>query len=108
MPAELAATLGESRLLPRSSQFLWNLLYLASIGTVGSFVGQTWSQRHMSATHAAIIFALEPVFAAILAGWFLQERLGPRGFAGGALVLIGIVVSELRIRGTGRRSGERE
>jgi len=101
MPAELAATLGESRLLPRSSNFLWSLLYLASIGTVGTFVGQTWSQRHMSATHAAIIFALEPVFAAILAGWFLQERLGPRGFAGGALVLIGIVVSELRLRRTG-------
>lgn len=107
MPAELAATLGESRLLPRSSQFLWSLLYLASIGTVGSFVGQTWSQRHMSATHAAIIFALEPVFAAILAGWFLQERLGPRGFAGGALVLIGIVVSELRLRRAGGAIGER-
>ncbi len=52
----------------------------------------------MSATHAAIIFALEPVFAAILAAWLLGDRLGARGAAGGLLVLAGIVVSELRLR----------
>jgi drug/metabolite transporter (DMT)-like permease len=52
----------------------------------------------MSATHAAIIFALEPVWAALLAAWLLKERLGSRGAWGGALVLAGIVVSELRLR----------
>jgi drug/metabolite transporter (DMT)-like permease len=36
---------------------------------------------------------------ALLAGWFLGERLGPRGWAGGVLVLAGIAVSELRLRG---------
>jgi drug/metabolite transporter (DMT)-like permease len=82
--------------------FLWttpvtlSLIYLASVGGVGVFVAQNWAQRHMSATHAAILFALEPVFAALLAAWLLGERLGPRGVAGGALVFIGIVVSELR------------
>src|SRR6266567_4781291 len=81
-------------------------LACVELGTVGSFVGQTWSQRHMSATHAAIIFSLEPVFAAILAGWFLQESLGHRGFAGGGLVLIGIVVSELRLRRAGKGIGD--
>jgi drug/metabolite transporter (DMT)-like permease len=52
----------------------------------------------MSATHAAIIFALEPVVAALLAARFLGERLGARGIVGGLLVLAGIVVSELRVR----------
>jgi len=78
--------------------FLWGVLYLGSIGTVGTFFGQTWAQRHMSATHAAIIFALEPVAAALLAAWFLDERLSNRGAAGAVLVVAGIVVAELRLR----------
>ncbi|HEY6066095.1 MAG TPA: DMT family transporter [Thermoanaerobaculia bacterium] len=78
--------------------FLRGVLYLATIGTVGTFLTQTWAQRHMSATHAAIIFALEPVWAALLAAWLLGERLGPAGVWGGVLVLAGIVVSEMRLR----------
>jgi drug/metabolite transporter (DMT)-like permease len=52
----------------------------------------------MSATHAAIIFALEPLWAALLAAWLLRERMGVSGWWGGGLVLAGIVVSELRLR----------
>lgn len=73
-------------------------LLLAIVGTAGTYAFQTWAQRHMSATHAAIIYTLEPVVTALLAGWFLAERLGTRGWAGGALVLAGIVVSEVRLR----------
>jgi drug/metabolite transporter (DMT)-like permease len=61
----------------------------------------------MSATHAAILFALEPVFGALLAAPFLGERLGPRGLTGGSLVLAGIVVSELRLKRTGSGTGGR-
>lgn len=77
--------------------FLTSVLYLATVGTVGTFFTQTWAQRHMSATHAAIIFALEPVWAALLAAWLLGERMGTAGFWGGTLVLAGIVVSETRL-----------
>jgi drug/metabolite transporter (DMT)-like permease len=80
-----------------SPSLLAQALALAVIGTAGTFFFQTWAQQHMSATHAAIIFTLEPVFTAILAAWILSERLGPRGWTGGALVLAGIVVSELRL-----------
>jgi drug/metabolite transporter (DMT)-like permease len=73
-------------------------VFLAVIGTAGTYASQTWAQRHMSATHAAIIYTLEPVVTALLAGWFLAERLGSRGWAGGALVLAGIVVSEVRLK----------
>jgi drug/metabolite transporter (DMT)-like permease len=89
----------EARPIAWAGPFLWSVLYLGSLGTVGTFFGQTWAQRHMTATHAAILFALEPVWAALLAAWLLGERLGPRGLAGGALVLAGIVVAELRLRG---------
>jgi len=94
----------EARAVAWHGTFLWSVLYLGSIGAVGTFLAQTWAQRHMSATHAAILFALEPVAAALLAAWLLGERLGSRGFAGGALVLAGIVASELKLR---RRSESR-
>jgi len=89
-----------------SGGFLGAVAYLATIGTVGTFLSQTWAQRHMSATHAAILYALEPVWAALLAAWLLGERLGARGAWGAALVLAGIVASELRLRvGLLRRRG---
>ncbi len=94
----------EARAVAWHGTFLWSVLYLGSIGAVGTFLAQTWAQRHMSATHAAILFALEPVAAALLAAWLLSERLGSRGFAGGALVLAGIIASELKLR---RRSESR-
>ena len=96
--ARLAGAAFELRPLVWEGTFLRSVLYLGTIGTVGTFVTQTWAQGHMSATHAAIIFALEPVWAALLAAWFLGERLGVSGWWGGALVLAGIVVSELRLR----------
>jgi drug/metabolite transporter (DMT)-like permease len=88
----------EARPVVWQGTFLWSVLYLASIGTIGTFFAQTWAQKRMSATHAAIIFALEPVFAALFAAWILHERLGFRGVAGGVLVLAGIGVSEMRLR----------
>jgi drug/metabolite transporter (DMT)-like permease len=98
----------EARSVVWRDTFLWSVLYLASIGTIGTFFGQTWAQARMSATHAAILFALEPCFAAMLAAWFLGDRLGGRGIAGGALVLAGIGVSELRLRAPpGQEAGRR-
>ncbi len=100
--ARIAGAPLELRAVVWHEGFLSAVLYLGTIGTVGTFLSQTWAQRHMSATHAAIIFALEPVWAALLAAWLLNERLGSRGAWGGALVLAGIVVSELRLRGGSR------
>lgn len=83
---------------------LAKLAFLAVVGTAGTFAFQTWAQQHMSATHAAIIFTLEPVFTSVFAHWLLSETMGGRGWAGGALVLAGIVVSEMKLR---RRALER-
>jgi drug/metabolite transporter (DMT)-like permease len=96
----VAGSAVELRPIVWGGAFLAGVLYLGTIGTVGTFFTQTWAQRHMSATHAAIIFALEPVWAALLAAWLLGERLGRTGLWGGALVLAGIVVSEVRFRPT--------
>jgi len=102
----LAAVGAEARPLVLSRTVAASILYLGSIGTVGTFLGQAWAQRRISATHAAILFALEPVFAALFAAWLLGERLGGRGLAGAASVLGGIVLSEIRLGGVFRPDRE--
>lgn len=94
----LAITAFEARPLVFDRDFVIAVAYMATFATIGTFAVQTWAQTKMSATHAAIIFALEPVWTAIFAAIVLSERLSRRAFLGGALVIAGIVVSEIRIR----------
>ena len=92
----------ETRPVSGSGPFLWSVLYLGTFCTAAAFIGCTWAQGRMSAIHAAIILAFEPVVAAILAAVLLHERLPARGWLGAACVMAGIAVSELRPR---RRAG---
>jgi drug/metabolite transporter (DMT)-like permease len=70
-------------------------LYMALACTVVTFGLQTWAMARMSATHAAIVFALEPVFATVMAiGWEgSAEWPGARGATGAAIVMIAVAVS---------------
>jgi drug/metabolite transporter (DMT)-like permease len=97
----------ESAPLVWDARIIWQLAYLATIATVAVFFLWTWGQARTSATHAAVIFSLEPVFANAFAVAFRggQEWLTARGYAGAGLVLAGIFVSELRWGR--RRKGER-
>jgi drug/metabolite transporter (DMT)-like permease len=61
-----------------------------------AFSVQAWAQQFTSVTRAAIIYALEPVFAWITSWWLLGESLGLRGSAGAALILLGILTVELK------------
>jgi drug/metabolite transporter (DMT)-like permease len=63
--------------------------------TALAFSAQVWAQRYTSATHAAIIFTLEPVFAGVTSFVFYHERLGARSLGGAALILGGILIAEL-------------
>jgi drug/metabolite transporter (DMT)-like permease len=75
------------------------ILYMAVICTVFTFAGQTWALGRMSATHAAVIFALEPVFATVMAITIdgSGEWPGPRGATGAVLVMMAVLVSEIRL-----------
>jgi drug/metabolite transporter (DMT)-like permease len=74
--------------------------YMALVCTVGTFLAQTWAMARMSAVRSAVIFALEPVFATGLAIAVEgdSEWPGPRGAFGAALILCGVIASELRRR----------
>lgn len=71
------------------------LLYLAVFATALVIALQTWALGRTSPIKASLIFSLEPVFAAIFAGLFFGERMTSRELTGGALILSGIVVTEL-------------
>lgn len=69
--------------------------YMASAAGVAAIWIQTWSQAHLSATRAAIVMTLEPVFAAGFAVTLGGEHPTWRMLAGGALVVAAMYVSEL-------------
>jgi drug/metabolite transporter (DMT)-like permease len=87
----------------------WHLAYLATVSTVGVFLLWTWGQARMSATHAAVIFSLEPVFATAFAVLLRgsAEWTGPRATVGALLVLAGVIVSELKWGSEGKEVGGR-
>ena len=71
------------------------LLYSAVLATALALVWQTRAQRHMSSARAALIFCLEPIFAAGAAWVWLGERLSGPQYVGGALIIAGMLVAEL-------------
>ena len=76
---------------------LWWAFGITVFGaTVAAFLLQSWGQRHTTATRAAVIFAMEPVFAGLASYFWLGERLTGRGWTGAALVLVGVLLAELK------------
>lgn len=73
---------------------LTRLLYMGLFATVVTTYIQTRYQKDTTPTRAVIIFSVEPVIAAVLAYYFLNEILGVVGIVGGALILVGILISE--------------
>lgn len=55
-----------------------------------------WAQKSVSPTRATIIYAGEPVWAAVI-GRIAGERLPATALLGGALVVLGILASELKL-----------
>jgi len=88
------------------SPLAWaEIVYMATVCTIVTFSLQTWAMGRMSATAAAIVFALEPVFATAMAVvfWGAAEWPGPRGALGAATVIVAALLSELRLPLSPRR-----
>lgn len=79
----------------------WTPGLLAAIGLTGilaTTVGiglQTWAQARTSAVRAALIYALEPVFAVGYSTVITHERVGATELLGGGLIVLGVVVGEV-------------
>jgi drug/metabolite transporter (DMT)-like permease len=87
--------------LPPDAGAWWGVLYTAVAAGAAALLLQTWAQAHLAAARAAVIMAMEPVFAALFAVLLGGERLGMRVVVGGPLVLTAMLVSELVPRPVG-------
>ena len=77
-----------------SARVLVALLVTAVLATATAFTVQSWAQKHLPATHTALILALEPVFAWLTSFLFYGERLNRRTSIGALLILAGIALTE--------------
>ncbi len=94
----------ETRPNPIDLRFIVQIGYMAVMVTFVAALVQTWAQGRVSSTHAAILYALEPVTAAVFAYLAFGERLGLARGIGAALIVGGVMISRLKLatRGTGR------
>lgn len=79
----------------------WSLRLVIALGITSilatglAFTVQNWAQQYTAPAHTALIFAVEPLFAAVTSRLVMGERLGGRVLLGSALILSGMVVSEI-------------
>ena len=78
-----------------SLQSVGVLVYLTFFATMLTTYVQTRFQKDTTPTRAVIIFSVEPVIAAVVAYYLLGERMGEMGIIGGAMIIAGVLVSEL-------------
>jgi drug/metabolite transporter (DMT)-like permease len=79
-----------------NSKLIFFLCITGICATAFALYVQAHEQRFTTANRAALIFSLEPFFAALFAYWILGQVLTIKEWVGGALVLAGILISELR------------
>lgn len=73
------------------------LLYLGLATTALTTWLQTIGQRRINAPEAAVIYSLEPVWAAVFAFLILSERLGLLGLLGAGLICGATLISQWQI-----------
>ncbi|QSQ27938.1 DMT family transporter [Pyxidicoccus parkwayensis] len=79
----------------------WTPSFVAAVlvcGVLASAVAisvQTWGQARTTAVRAAVIYSMEPVFASAYSVALGYEVLGAREWAGGGLILLGVLVSDV-------------
>lgn len=71
------------------------LLFAIFFGTAVNTVAQNWAQSKISATSAALILVLEPVFAGLFGYLLLGDPLGIREMSGSMLIIGGMLVTLL-------------
>jgi drug/metabolite transporter (DMT)-like permease len=90
-----ATILFETPRLVVGTRSLVTLGYLTLLATLLTTYVQTRFQKETTPTRAVVIFSVEPVIASGVAYLLLGETLGALGILGGALIIAGVLLSEL-------------
>ena len=86
----------ESPAFPPTALDWASLLFLSIVCTSMAFIAQNEAQKYTTATHTALIYSGEPVFAAISEYLIYGTLLSEKGLLGAALILSGVLLSELK------------
>lgn len=84
--------------VPTQSNVWIAILFCAIFASIIAFTLQLRYQKYVSSHTTAIIFAMEPIFATITAAIYLNEQLTIRFLIGAALVFLGVLLSERKIK----------
>ncbi len=88
-----------------SAKVGWVIVFLALGPTLSAFVIQMLAQRITAPVKVTLIFALEPVFAALFAWTLGGEQFDEQRAIGGLLIVIALAVSGMRTPSFGERRG---
>jgi drug/metabolite transporter (DMT)-like permease len=91
----LSIAAGETWILPEQASTWVAFAYLATLGTLGTFLLYLFVLKTWTASAASYEFVLAPIVAIALAAWLLDESVSTGFFLGGALVLAGVYVGAL-------------
>lgn len=85
----------EKPVFPNTPKIWISVLVLSVFCTGMAFIVQVMAQQYTSASHVGVIFALEPVFAGIVAFFFAGEVLLPQAYLGAFLLVCSLFVMEI-------------
>ena len=80
---------------PETGQVWGAVIFLSIFCTGIAFVVQPIAQQYTSASHVGVIFALEPVFAGIVAFLLAGEVLSAKSYFGAVLMIASIFIMEI-------------
>lgn len=81
--------------LPTSAPVWASVIFLSLFCTGVAYVVQPIAQQYTTASHTGLIFAMEPVFAAIVAVVFANEILSVKSYLGAFLMMTSIFIMEI-------------
>ncbi len=99
----LAAAVPDGLTLPPDAGVWLAVAITALVATAFAFVVQTWAQSLVSASRAAVIMTMEPVFAGLFGVLLAGDHLTARVIGGGALVLAAMLLTEIKPRTSHKR-----
>ena len=77
---------------------IWPLLFGGVLASGVAYTLQIFGQRGVEPSRAAVVFSLEAVFAALSEAVWLGEVMTPRKYLGGAVILLGVLLSQFTSR----------
>lgn len=96
MLSAIFSFLFEKPVIP-STAGVWIAIFVTSVfATTYAFLVQSMAQKYTTPTHTALIFVGEPVFALLFAYILIGELLTIKQLTGCALILSGMLLSELK------------